>query len=112
MTPNVPCQDKARPIATISPLSTVLVLPIPKNRPHKRTLWADFVSDLSFVLPAFGTVLGALLAFGQAPFMGATLITLCPIVLTARIYAAYDASRERRRLAALEKWYLTNRRKE
>jgi hypothetical protein len=111
MTPNVPSRDKARQLATVSPLSAVLLVPIPKYRPQKRTLWDDFLSDLRFVLLAFGTVLGALLALGQAPFLGATLVTLCPIILTMRIYAAYDVYRERRRLAALEKWYRANRRR-
>jgi len=60
---------------------------------------------MSFALPTFGSALGLLLALGQAPFIGATLVTICPIILAVRLHAAYETRRERKRIAALEKWY-------
>jgi hypothetical protein len=53
----------------------------------------------------FGSALGLLLALGQAPFSGATLITICPIILAFRVHSAYQARRERKQIAALERWY-------
>ena len=105
MTPVVPLKHKGRPNATVAPLSAMLVLPIPKYEPSKRSLWMRFLGDLSFVLPAFGFALGLLLALGQAPFSGATLITICPIILVFRLHSAYQARRERKQIAALERWY-------
>ncbi len=68
-------------------------------------MWTSFLRDMSFLLPAFGSLLGLLLALGQAPFFGATLVTICPIILASRIHAAYRMRCERKRVAALERWY-------
>ncbi len=105
MTPTVPLARKDRQALTVSPLSALLVIPIPKYEPPKRTLWAVFLHDLSFALPTFGFALGLLLALGQAPFTGATLFVTCLIILTFRLRAVYRAWRERRQIAALERWY-------
>lgn len=105
MTPIVPLKHKDRQVATVSPLSALLVIPIPKYEPRKRTLWMQFLSDLGFALPVFGAALGLLLALGQAPFIGATLVTICPIVLAVRLRTVYETRRERKQVAALERWY-------
>ena len=80
-------------------------MPLPQPQPQKRTLWKEFLSDLSFMLPAFGTVFGLILVFSQSPFLGAGLITLCPTFLALRIRLAFQARRERRRVSALIDWY-------
>ena len=105
MTPVVPLKHKNRQTAIVATLPALLVFPIPKYEPPKRTLWESFISDMSFALPVFGSALGLLLALGQAPFTGATLVTICPIILALRVHLAYEARRERKRVAALEKWY-------
>lgn len=105
MTPKVPRSRNSYQLAPISSLDALLVLPIPKEDPLKRTLWMDFLSDLSFMLPAFGIVFGFLFLFGQSPFLGAGMVTLCPIILVLRIHVAYQAYRERRRVNELINWH-------
>jgi O-antigen/teichoic acid export membrane protein len=105
MTPTVSLSRKDRQAETVLPLSALLVIPIPKYEPPKRTLWMNFLHDLSFALPAFGSVLGLSLALTAAPFVGATLFTVCPIILAFRLRAAYRLRCERKQIAALEQWY-------
>ncbi len=109
MTPKVSRIHTRHQLAPISSLDTLLVLPIPKEDSLKRPLWMDFLSDLSFMLPAFGTVFGLLFLFGQSPFLGAGMVTLCPIVLALRIHVAFQARRERRRVKELINWYRQHR---
>jgi hypothetical protein len=104
MIPEVPVHDGGRPMATTAPLSALLILPVPKTQ-RKPSLWMSFLRDLGFLLPAFGAVLGYLLLAGQAPFTGAVLITICPLILALRLYTLVVARREQRQLAAMEKWY-------
>jgi ABC-type Fe3+ transport system permease subunit len=103
MIPEVPVHQASRPLTT-APLSALLILPVPRAE-RKRSIWMSFLRDLSFLLPAFGTALGYLLLAGQAPFTGAVLITACPVMLLIRLYMVYTARRERRQMAAMEKWY-------
>ena len=108
MTPKVSRSHTRYQLAPISSLDDLLVLPIPQPEPPKRTLWMDFLSDLSFMLPAFGSIVGLILisehsAF-PAPFLGAGMVTLCPIILALRIHTAFQARRERRRVNALIDW--------
>lgn len=108
MAPKVSRTHTRYQLAPISSLDNLLVLPIPKPEPMKRTLLNEFLSDLSFMLPAFGTIFGLIFLLGQsamAPFLGAGLITLCPIILALRIHTAYRMRRERRRVNALLGWY-------
>src|SRR5262245_19572663 len=108
MTPRVSRTHTSYQLAPISSLDDLLVLPIPKSEPLKRTLWMEFLSDLSFMLPAFGTILGLILLSRHsalAPFLGAGLVTLCPIFLALRIHMAFQARQERRRVSALIGWY-------
>ena len=104
MTPEVSLNRGNRQLATVPPLSALLILPVPKTE-SKRSVWAGFLRDLSYLLPAFGFGLGYLLLTAQAPFLGAALVTVCPIILLVRIHTAYVARRERKQIAALEKWY-------
>lgn len=108
MTPEVPYSRTSRKLAPISSLDELLVLPVPAAEPARRTLWMDCLNDLSFLLPAFGIVLGLLLVMGQSPFLGAAAVTLCPIILVARIHLAVKARRERRRVSQLLNWYQRN----
>lgn len=108
MTPEVPYSRASRKLAPISSLDELLVLPVPAAEPARRTLWMDCLNDLSFLLPAFGIVLGLLLVMGQSPFLGAAAVTLCPIILVARIHLAVKARRERRRVSQLLNWYQRN----
>lgn len=108
MTPEVPYSRTSRKLAPISSLDELLVLPVPAVEPTRRTLWMDCLNDLSFLLPAFGIVLGLLLVMGQSPFLGAAAVTLCPIILVARIHLAVKARRERRRVSQLLNWYQRN----
>lgn len=109
MTPNVPLPDQQvkkngdQPVPEM-PLESLLVIPIPKCPSRRRSLWQNFLHDLSYLLPAFGTLLGLLLAFGQAPFAGAAIFTICPTILAWRIRLTYRNRRERRQIEALEKW--------
>ena len=109
MTPKVSRSHTRYQLAPISSLDNLLVLPIPQPEPLKRTLWMDFMSDLSFMLPAFGSIVGLLLVSGHstfpAPFLGAGMVTLCPIILALRIHTAFQTRRERRRVNALLDWY-------
>ncbi|HEX9005165.1 MAG TPA: hypothetical protein VGB07_34965 [Blastocatellia bacterium] len=109
MTPKVSRIRTRHQLAPLSSLDALLVLPVPKEDPLKRTLWMNFMSDLSFLLPAFGTVFGALLLAGQSPFLGAGMVTLCPIILALRIHTAFQARRERRRVSELINWYRQHR---
>src|SRR6185369_13499213 len=108
MTPKVSRTRTNYQLAPISSLDDLLVLPIPQPEPPKRSLWMDFLSDLSFMLPAFGSIVGLILISGQsafpAPFLGAGMVTLCPIILALRIHTALQARRERRRVNALINW--------
>jgi hypothetical protein len=105
MTPKVSRSHARYQLAPISSLDDLLVLPIPKPESPKRTLWREFLSDLSFMLPAFGSAFGLILLFGQSPFLGAGLITLCPIFLALRIRLALQVRRERQRVNALIGWH-------
>ncbi len=109
MTPEVPYSRASRKLAPISSLDELLVLPVPIAEPAKRPLWMDCLNDLSFLLPSFGIVFGMLLLLGQAPFLGAAAVTLCPIILAVRIRLALKARRERRQVSELLNWYQRNR---
>ena len=108
MTPEVPFRA-SQSLAPISSLDKLLVFPVPATEPVKRPVWMDCLNDLSFLLPAFGTVLGTLLLLGQSPFLGATAVTLCPMILVVRIRAALRLRRERQQVSALVNWYQRNR---
>ena len=108
MTPEVPFRA-SQSLAPISSLDKLLVFPVPATESVKRPVWMDCLNDLSFLLPAFGTVLGTLLLLGQSPFLGATAVTLCPMILVARIRAALRLRRERQQVSALVNWYQRNR---
>lgn len=107
MTPEVPYRA-SRSFAPISSLDKLLVFPVPAAEPLKRPVWMDCLNDMSFLLPAFGTVLGLLLLLGQSPFIGAAAVTLCPIILAVRIRSALRLRRERRQVSALVNWYQKN----
>ncbi len=108
MTPEVPFRA-SQSLAPISSLDKLLVFPVPATELAKRPVWMDCLNDLSFLLPAFGSVLGLVLLLGQSPFLGATAVTLCPLVLAVRIRAALRLRRERQQVSALVKWYQRNR---
>ncbi len=108
MTPEVPYRA-SQSLAPISSLDELLVFPVPVAEPAKRPVWMDCLNDLSFLLPAFGTVLGLVLVLGQSPFLGAAAVTLCPLVLAMRIRSAVRLRRERQQVSALVKWYQRNR---
>ena len=108
MTPEVPFRA-SQSLAPISSLDKLLVFPVPATESVKRPVWMDCLNDLSFLLPAFGTVLGTLLLLGQSPFLGATAVTLCPMILVARIRSALRLRRERQQVSALVNWYQRNR---
>ncbi len=103
--PNARAEKKGDRIAPATPLAALLVIPIPNHHQQKRSLWKMFLHDLSYLLPAFGIVLGFLLAFGQEPFIGAIIITVCGFILVLRIHVAYEAHLERKRIEALHRWY-------
>ncbi|MDX2034613.1 MAG: hypothetical protein SF339_28315 [Blastocatellia bacterium] len=63
------------------------------------------MNDLMLLLPIFGALLGYMLLAGQAPFVGAVLVTVCPIILLVRLHGIYLMRQERRQVAALERWY-------
>ncbi|MGE0882546.1 MAG: hypothetical protein AB7P14_03275 [Blastocatellales bacterium] len=109
MTPKVSRTRTSQQLAPISSLDKLLVFPVPAADQIKRTLWMDFQNDLTFLLPAFGIVLGLMLLFGQSPFLGAGMVTLCPIILALRIHTAFQARRERQRVNALLRWYRQSR---
>ncbi len=109
MTPKVSRTRTSQQLAPISSLDKLLVFPVPVPDQIKRTFWMDFQNDLTFLLPAFGIVLGLMLLFGQSPFLGAGMVTLCPIILALRIYMFFQARRERQRLNALLRWYQQSR---
>jgi hypothetical protein len=103
--PTNPAEKKSRQSSAAAPLAALLVIPIPKYRQPKRSLWRNLIHDLSYILPVFGAALGLLLALGPAPFIGATMMTVCPIIVLLRIHVAFTARRERKRIEALEQWY-------
>ncbi|MBP6820629.1 MAG: hypothetical protein KA368_03755 [Acidobacteria bacterium] len=107
MTPEVPYRA-SRSLAPVSSLDKLLVFPVPAVEPVKRPVWMDCLNDMSFLLPTFGSVLGLLLLLGQSPFIGAAAITLCPIILAARIRSALRLRRERQQVSALVNWYQRN----
>jgi Zn-dependent protease with chaperone function len=108
MTPEVPFRAR-QSFAPVSSLDKLLVFPVPAAESLKRPVWMDCLNDLSFLLPAFGSVLGLLLLLGQSPFIGAAAVTLCPIILAVRIRSALRLRRERRQVSALVNWYQRNR---
>lgn len=108
MTPEVPYRA-SQSLAPISSLDKLLVFPVPASEPAKRPVWMDCLNDLSFLLPAFGTVLGLVLLLGQSPFLGAAAVTLCPLILAMRIRSALRLRRERQQVSALVRWYQRNR---
>jgi len=108
MTPKVPYRA-SQSLAPISSLDELLVFPVPASEPARRPVWMDCLNDLSFLLPAFGTVLGLVLVLGQSPFLGAAAVTLCPLVLAMRIRSAVRLRRERQQVSALVRWYQRNR---
>ncbi|MFN8000437.1 MAG: hypothetical protein U0X75_05395 [Acidobacteriota bacterium] len=105
MTPKVPLRRATGQLAPVSSLNELLVFPTPEQTAEPRSLWLSFLGDMSLLLPAFGALLGVLLLRGQAPFFGATLGTICPIILALRVHTAYAAYRERKQVAALVDWY-------
>ena len=105
MPPKVSRTRTSYQLAPISSLDALLVLPVPAPAPLKRSIWMGFLNDLSFMLPAFGIVFGFLFLFGQSPFLGAGMVTLCPIILALRIHVAFQARRERRRVKKLINWH-------
>lgn len=104
MPPEVPTHQDNRDLVSFPPLSALLILPMRKPEP-KRTVWASFLCDMGYLLPAFGTGLGYLLMSGEAPLAGASLLTVCPILLILRIHQTYVARRKRKRMAELEQRY-------
>lgn len=101
-----PIYENDRPLAGVPPLSALLILPVPRTAPKKkRSIWISFLSDLVILLPVFGALLGYMLLAGQAPFVGAVLVTVCPIILLVRLHGIYLMRQERRQVAALERWY-------
>lgn len=108
MTPEVPYRA-SRNLAPVSSLDRLLVFPVPATEPIKQPVWMDCLNDMSFLLPAFGTVLGLLLVLGQSPFIGAAAVILCPIILAVRIHSALRLRRERQQVSALVNWYQKSR---
>jgi len=108
MTPEVPYRA-SQSLAPLSSLDELLVFPVPASEPVRRPVWMDCLNDLSFLLLAFGSVLGLILLLGQSPFLGAAAVTLCPLVLAVRIRSALRLRRERRQVSALVRWYQRNR---
>lgn len=104
MTPNVALERNTARRAPVSSLDELLILPLPELSAAPRSLWRRFLRDLSFLLPACGAALGLLLLRGQSPFVGATIFTICALLLALRIHTAWLAWRERRRLAVLHRW--------
>ncbi|MFN0108671.1 MAG: hypothetical protein ACKVZH_07430 [Blastocatellia bacterium] len=104
MTPEVSYRVN-RSLAPVSSLDELLVFPVPIAEPAKRSVWMDCLNDLSFLLPAFGSILGLVLLLSQSPFLGAAAITLCPIILAVRIRLALKSRRERQQVSALVHWY-------
>jgi hypothetical protein len=105
MTPKVSRTRISQRLAPISSLDSLLVFPTPIAESAKRPLWMVFLSDMSFILPAFGVVVGMILLLGNSPFLGAGIVTLCPIILALRIHAAFQSRRERQRVHALVRWH-------
>lgn len=99
--------DASTPGERAAPMQALLVVPIPRRRPPRRlSVREAFLSDMSYLLPAFAVGLGILMVRGQAPFAGAVVATVGSLVLAIRIHSLIRAGRDRRRMAALEKWYL------
>lgn len=71
---------------------------------YNRRLWRLFLNDLSYLLPAFGGVLGVLLLLGRAPHWGTALLTLGVFMLMLRINSALAERRERRLVEHFERW--------
>lgn len=109
MIPNVALKRNSGRLAPASSLHELLVLPLPAS-PGPRPLRRQFLRDLSFFLPVFGAALGWLLLRGELPFVGATLFTICILLLTVRLETAWLAWRERQRLLALRRWQRRRRR--
>jgi hypothetical protein len=112
MTPDVPManvavQEEVRP-ATEPPLSALLILPVPAPA-QRRSVWWDFLHDMTYLLPAFGLLLGTLLAFGQARLGGVSLLLASLAALSIRLHFTLAARRERQQLAALEKLHRDHR---
>jgi hypothetical protein len=106
MIPEVPVEESDRSMSGAPPLSALLILPVPKTEPKKKnSIWISFMNDLMLLLPIFGALLGYMLLAGQAPFIGAMLVTVCPIILLVRLHGVYLMRQERRQVAALERWY-------
>lgn len=110
MSPNASLEQEPAPLAPVPSLSEMLILPLPEPPAPPRSLWLHFLRDLSFLLPAFGATLGLLLLRGQSPFTGATIFTVCALLLALRIHTAWLAWQERKQLAALHQWYRRHRR--
>ncbi len=100
----VPVKQSASP-PPAPRLSTMLVVPIPSHRPRKKKFWRVFLNDLSFLLPTCAALLGLLLLFGQAPYLGASLMTIGTCLLALRVHSAVESRRERRRMEQLDQWY-------
>lgn len=112
MTPDVPMpdaavQDEVRS-ATEPPLSALLILPSPAPA-RRRSVWWDFLRDMSYLLPIFGLLLGTLLANGQARLGGFCLLLVSLAAFSIRIHFTLAARRERQQLAALEKLHRDHR---
>jgi hypothetical protein len=73
----------------------------------RRGFWRLFLNDLSYLLPAFGALLGVLLLLGNAPHWGASLLTLGTFMLMLRINSAFSIRRERRVVESFKRWTRT-----
>ncbi len=79
----------------------------------RRGFWRQVLNDLSYLLPAFGALLGVLLLLGNAPHWGASLLTLGIFMLMLRINSAFAQRRERQFFEYFKRWtrtYLGNER--
>ncbi|NBO64834.1 MAG: hypothetical protein EBU88_08330 [Acidobacteria bacterium] len=78
-----------------------------QNRQVRRTLWQQFLNDLTYLLPAFGAALGFCLLLVNSPFWGAPLMTLGVLMLMLRINAAFSVRRERQFIEHFKHWMVT-----
>ena len=74
------------------------------NRPGWWIFWRLFLNDLSYLLPAFGALLGVWLLIANSPFWGTSLLTLGTFLLVLRINTAFTIRRERRFIEQFRRW--------
>ncbi|MFZ4984843.1 MAG: hypothetical protein ACOYLF_05210 [Blastocatellia bacterium] len=77
------------------------------NRPFRSIFWRLFLNDLTYLLPAFGALLGVWLLIANSPFWGASLMTLGTFMLMLRINTAFSIRRERRFIEQFKRWMAT-----